>query len=89
MAQSETPLDGKTRCPAGHLCSSADAYCSRCGAAVDGGGELDIDEPSDLVAKWRREADAADTNDVASARRNCAFELAQLLGVAESKEVGQ
>lgn len=82
MAQSETPLDGQVRCPAGHLCSDADAYCRECGAPLFDGdpSTQDVNEPADLVAKWRREADAAETNDVARARQNCAFELVQLVG---------
>jgi hypothetical protein len=34
MSQSETPLDGQVRCPAGHLCSSADKYCRKCGTPL-------------------------------------------------------
>ena len=75
----ETPLDGQVRCPAGHLCSESDQYCRECGSPLpESDDELDVDEPADLAAKWRREAAAAETNDVARARRNCAFELEQL-----------
>jgi len=34
MSAADTPLDGQTRCPSGHLCSAADNYCRVCGAAL-------------------------------------------------------
>jgi len=39
MASSETPLAGQVRCPAGHLCSSADTYCRECGEPLPEEGD--------------------------------------------------